>query len=220
MAGNGQWFLRGNELGVWFLRLNGCMTMVNFVVHGQRELKSGEFDILATRFPLRREIIPPDVELDDHSAFAARDKIDVIFVETTLNDCKLNGPWAKDHRRLRYVLNALGAFPLDDNDEIARSLVRQRRFDEHPILRMRVFAFGREKDPTLSENVEQFTWAHILGFIYDRFDNHRRVKSYHDPWDSVGKALWDASDQMSQFEFIAAGIRALGIDARYAEFAH
>lgn len=50
MTAKKSWVLGADDLATWFLRLNGCLTMVNFVVHGQQRLKPGEFDILAVRF--------------------------------------------------------------------------------------------------------------------------------------------------------------------------
>src|SRR3954471_3292614 len=66
MSAKKAWVLGADDLASWFLRLNGCLTMVNFVVHGRQRLKPGEFDILAVRFPDRREVLPPDEVLDDH----------------------------------------------------------------------------------------------------------------------------------------------------------
>ena len=217
MAAMKAWFLRSDDLATWFLRLNGCLTMVNFVVHGQRQLLPGEFDILAVRFPHRREVIPPNEQLADHPRLqAAGGAIDLIIAETTLNDCKLNGPWTADDGRLRYVLEALGAFPADELRALAADLLGKRLVDRHPAYRVRVFAFGRETDPVLGANVEQFTWSETLAWIYERFTKHRLAKAYHEPWNAVGDALWGASLAYDERGFVLAGLRALGVNERYA----
>jgi hypothetical protein len=140
--------------------------MVNFVVHGGRELNFGEFDILAVRFPGRREVLPSGEALDDHPRLQSDGRIDLIIAETTLHDCKLNGPWAQDDGRLRYVLQAIGAFPVSELDAVVHELIERCVSETNQQLRVRVFAFGREADRALRENVEQFTWAETLAFIY------------------------------------------------------
>jgi hypothetical protein len=189
--------------------------MVNFVVHGRRGLTPGEFDILAVRFPHRREVIPPDIVLTDHPRLTGAGVVDLIIAETTLNDCKLNGPWLKDDGRLDYVLEAVGAFAQGELAAVTDELAATRlviRAD----YRIRVFAFGREADPELGKNVEQFTWSDTLAWIYERFATHHKVKAYHEPWNDVGQKLWDASLGYDEHDFVLAGLRALGVDERYA----
>lgn len=213
-----KWILGPNDLGNWFLRLNGCVTMVNFVVHGRRHLRNGEFDILAVRFQDRREILPSGEELRDHRRLLGDGRTDLIIAETTRSDCKLNGPWATEDGRLRYVLQAIGAFVAGQLDEVVQELHRERALDRHPAYRVRVFAFGREIDPELGASVEQFTWAHVLGWIYDRFEAHRAGKSYHEPWDRVGNDLWAASEAFDRDRFVLEGLRAMSVPERYAAF--
>lgn len=207
--------LSPDEVATWFLRLNGCLTLVNFVVHGQRELKPGEFDILAVRFPDRHEIYPPGVELEDHPRLLGDGRVDLIIAETTRSACKLNGPWTEKDGRLGYVLQAIGAFGGDELASVVRDLHEYRRFDDHERYRVRVFAFGRETDPGLGENVEQFSWAEALGFIYDRFQNHRTTKTYHEPWGHVGNALWSAFERSDRRTFVLACLHALGVPGMY-----
>src|SRR5439155_2684270 len=125
-------------------------------------------------------------------------------------DCKLNGPWIEDDGRLRYVLDAIGAFSSDELDRVVPELIAERRSAHHKRYRVRVFAFGRETDPGLGKNVEQFTWAETLAWIHDRFDQHRRAKAYHEPWDEVGNDLWNGSIEYDRKVFVLAGLRALG----------
>ena len=216
MTAKKSWVLGADDLATWFLRLNGCLTMVNFVVHGRQRLKPGEFDILAVRFPDRREVLPPDELLDDHPRLLSAGRVDLIIAETTLHDCKLNGPWVEDDGRLRYVLQAIGAFRPSDLARVVADLFGKRLVDGHPQYRIRVFAFGRETDPALGRNVEQFIWAETLAWIYERFDKHHSAKAYHEPWNEVGNSLWDASLEYDLQGFVLAGLRALGVNERYA----
>lgn len=211
-----KWLLQPDDLANWFLRLNGCLTLVNFIVHGRRDRKPGEFDILAARFPDRHEIYGPGVEFVDHPKLRGDGRIDLIIAETTRSACKLNGPWTEENGRLRYVIQAIGPFAPPEVDDVARGLYAERRFIRHERYRVRVFAFGRETDPGLGDNVEQFTWAQVLAFIYDRFDAHRAAKMYHEPWGKVGDDLWTASEQHDVHAFVREGIRALGVPNEYA----
>ena len=44
--------IKTEQLAYWFFRLNGCLTIVNFLVHGERRGREGtDADILAIRLP-------------------------------------------------------------------------------------------------------------------------------------------------------------------------
>ena len=54
------------RLAYWYLRLNGCLTIQNFVVHPDkgREQKT-DVDILAVRFPHRAELLHNSMKDDE-----------------------------------------------------------------------------------------------------------------------------------------------------------
>jgi hypothetical protein len=213
-----RWILHADDLATWFLRLNGCLTMVNFVLHPptRRGGARGEFDILGVRFPHRREMYAPGAEIEDHPWLHSDGRIDLLIAETTLSSCKLNGPWTQENGRLKYVLRAIGTFQPEILDVVAGDLFHDRSYERNELYRVRVLTFGREEDAALGPNVLQFTWAHVLAFIYDRFDAHRSAKRDHEPWGPVGRALWDLSIDHDREAFVLAGIRELGIDERFA----
>jgi hypothetical protein len=47
------------SVAYWYLRLNGCLTITNFIVHPEwrREGVGTDADILGVRFPHRREMM-------------------------------------------------------------------------------------------------------------------------------------------------------------------
>ena len=73
------------RIAYWFFRLNGCFIIDNFLVHHyQRGLEGTDVDILAMRFPYRRELAssplltaPP---MEDHSLFESADERTHIYL--------------------------------------------------------------------------------------------------------------------------------------------
>ena len=91
--------IQSEQLGYWFLRLNGFLSTVNFVVHpGVGRNQGTDVDILGVRFPWRAEVI--EDPLEDHPAFtevrdrpyfvitSARRSRDVEWVERDLRALK------------------------------------------------------------------------------------------------------------------------------------
>ena len=189
--------LTTESVAYWFFRLNGCLTITDFIVHpdpeddqpGQRT----DADILAVRFPYRSEFYHtnPNNSMEDDALFVPNGtKTDLIIAEVKAGQCNLNGPWTRGEREnIHRALYAVGAFPQPRVPDIAQMLYEDFRFeDEH--LRVRLFAVGNEPNPRLAAAVVQVTWCDVLDFIFQRFRRYQWVKADHSHWDDAGKRLY------------------------------
>ena len=87
--------MKSNDLAVWYLRLNGFLTVPNFVLHPQRHgSQLTEADIVGVRFPHRAEF-DNHTEADDQRFAMRIDKPYFIIAESTNGMCKLNDPWTE-----------------------------------------------------------------------------------------------------------------------------
>lgn len=189
--------IKTEQLAYWFFRLNGCLTIVNFLVHGERRGREGtDADILATRLPYRCELALSDDPMEDHPAFspthndAGNALIDVMIAEIKKGRCCLNGPWTDPARHnMNRVLYAIGAIPKDRVPIIASALYQQN-YHTDDRYRLRLFALGSETNRALRPEVVQITWREALEWIYDRLHKYWRIKAQHEQWDYHGKELY------------------------------
>jgi hypothetical protein len=76
--------VKTEDLAQWYFRLNGFLTVPNFILHPLR--KGGartDVDVVGIRFPYRREFATLRGEIDD-SEFACRDKPYLLLGESSL----------------------------------------------------------------------------------------------------------------------------------------
>src|SRR5712692_9036231 len=83
-------YYRTTKLAYWYFRLNGFLTMENFVVHPQNKgPHQTDADLYGVRFPHRTEL-----KMTDDIPFIDKNKKPLfVLVEITSGECKLNGPW-------------------------------------------------------------------------------------------------------------------------------
>jgi len=73
------------KLVYWYLRLNGFLTIENFVVHpDQGRDQRTDVDILGTRFPYRSELLKNSMK-DDKKVILNENKIVIILGEVKKN---------------------------------------------------------------------------------------------------------------------------------------
>jgi len=205
--------LEAEHLAQWYLRLNGFMTMNDFVLHrdhkpwGQRT----DADIFGVRFPFRREL-----NFEDDAPFLVHRKPYFVIAEITRGECKLNGPWTKPEREnMQYVLLAIGAFEPEKLDEIARSLYERYCFEDSD-RRIELVAFGKQASPRYSDPAKalmQVEFGGVCHFIYKRFSRYLQIKKDHQHWDYAGQALWDLAEHHwnSEEVFVKEALNVFGL---------
>jgi hypothetical protein len=203
------------KVAYWFFRLNGCMTIENFVVHPDfGGAQHTDADILGMRLPYRSEGLR-DSPMLDHSSLQS-DRPLLFIAEVKRGRCKLNGPWTKRRlANLPRVLRAVGLHEPDEVDAVAEALYTEHRF-VGKCSEVRLYAIGDEGGDDLCRRrpgVFPLLWADILGFIHDRFTTYQGVKADHEQWDEVGQRLFElAKTEAERDGFIREARGAMGLD--------
>src|ERR1700688_1204240 len=117
----------------WFLRLNGFLTVLNFVVHPAESAEGSQqrtdADVLGIRFPHRQELVGGHA-LPDHPAFQGLSRPIFVIAEVKAGRCRLNGPWIRpEDENMRLVLGAVGCVPPDSLRVVSDSLYQTGRFE-------------------------------------------------------------------------------------------
>lgn len=187
--------IKPDDLAYWFFRLNGFLTITNFVVHAERKGITGtDADILGVRFPYRAELL--DRPMRDYKVFTEiTSRSYIAIAEVKYGLCDLNGPWIdSDKMNIQRVLRAIGAIPLEDVDSVADNLYRQGYY-KSPSYYLSLICVGETKNDDIQSKyplIPQISWGEIKSFIYERFHNYKNVKSWHQHWDENGCNLWNS----------------------------
>lgn len=195
--------IRSERLAFWFLRLNGFLTIPNFIVHPEGPRDDGAYpqqtdvDVLGVRFPFRAE--NRRRPMPDHDFFLAERRPMVVLSEVKTEACGLNGPWTNpDLQNLQKVLAAGGFRPVGEVDAMADALYRTGVWEDEALI-IRIACFGSKPSRTVRRSfplVPQFTWrGDVLPFIYRRFDEYKLEKQMHHQWDEDARELFAAAGQ-------------------------
>jgi hypothetical protein len=217
------------RLAYWYLRLNGFLTIENFIVHdeggrGQRT----DVDLIAFRFPHRKEAFHSYGGearwMRDDPCFDGKKLPFTAFVEVTSGECKLNGPWTDPAKEnMPRAIRALGPFSTMKEVQIASRDIYASGGYASDTIELGLVSIGERPNPELRERmprVLQITWRQVTNFIFDRFGAFERIKREHPQWDVDGHLLWEAyqehrSDKerfSSSFVLIAARLNASDIE--------
>jgi hypothetical protein len=186
--------ISAERLALWFFRLNGVLTIPNFVVHDETQQRQRtDVDILGVRFPYRTELYP--TPLTDHISLTAAPLTPWLVIgEVKTRTCNLNGPWTdREGGNMQRVLSATGVFPTSSIEQISDALYTSG-CGEHGDWYFTLFCLGSRKNDDLARRfprVPQVTWDEVLTFVYDRFDTFWPYKTRHNQWDDEGRYLWD-----------------------------
>ena len=205
--------ISSEKLAYWYFRLNGFLTITNFVVHPDtgREQRT-DVDILGVKFPHRKELLKNPMK-DDDCFLNNNNKPYIILAEVKKRKCKLNGPWRnEDNMNMNRVLRAIGSFPEDNISKVAKCMYKCGWYEDN-FYRISLFCVGNSKNNDLEreyEMVPQITWDKILKFINNRFKKYKEQKSGHPQWDNTGKILYEIAyetnnvdEYIDKFEIIA-----------------
>lgn len=194
------------ELASWYFRLNGFLTMPNFILHplthgGQRT----DFDVIAVRFPYRREF-----EKEHDETEFQKQRPYLIFAEVKTGEAEFNRTWTELAKgNLSHVLRAIGMFPPDGVARIAEQLSKHGWF-ENEVGYVSLLAIGERLATSTRERYREAphrTWDQVLRFIFNRFEQFGRVKTDNEQWDAAGKALWNLYFRAKSFETFSAAAR-------------
>ncbi len=183
--------MKSNDLALWYLRLNGFFTVLNFVLHPERRgSQRTDADIVAVRFPHRAEF-DDDPGADDHRFADRLVRPFFVVAESTSGICKLNDPWTKPDT-FRYVLRAFGPVPPERAPVVAAKWAATGVYSDESI-DCALLCFGTSEDSDLRAhypNVDQVLWREVVCFFHRRFSTYDRRKRDHEQWDLVGNSLW------------------------------
>lgn len=204
--------ISSEQLAYWYLRLNGFLTIPNFVVHPDRgHNQETDVDVLGVRFPYRGENLHRPMK--DESRFSrVREKSFIAIAEVKSGRCALNGPWTNPERQnMLRVLRAVGSFPKIEAELAAKSLYEVGHY-QCQLYYVSLMCLGREPNPEVAERypqVPQILWTDVLAFIYRRFREYRNQKASHPQWDADGVALWEIFERSRDEHQFEETIRVL-----------
>ena len=199
------------KLAYWFFRLNGCLTIENFVVHPDvGSDQRTDADIIGVRFPYRAELFANP--MTDHPVFRQIGDRPFLFIaEVKGRTCRLNGPWTSpDRQNIQRVLRAVGAIPLPEVNAAADALYQTNKYDSDHYA-VRLFGLGdRIGDFSINyPNAIPLTWDEVLRFIFRRFQQYHEQKRAHPQWCSTGTLLWKLAEQTRDEETFVSVVRQL-----------
>ena len=206
-------FWKYKDIAYWFFRFNGCLMIENFNVHPDfHKKKDGlctDIDILAMRFPFRRELFTsgPEKYMKDYAELFPIDNrlIDVMFVELKRRRCELNDSWTNPGKgTLKKFIYAIGIFNDKETIDAATENLYKHGIYENGNYRVRFVAVAEKTDEYFQyKNVKQLTWDELLGFIYERLWGFQDVKHDHIEWDDTGNRLYEfAKESLNKHSFI------------------
>ena len=185
--------IQAEELAYWYLRLNGCLTIPNFVVHPDSgSNQRTDIDVLAARFPFRGGELPG--MKDDEFFERCQSQTLILLTEVKTSRCSLNRAWLDaESDALEKVICAAGFFPRHEVPPVATSLRESGQYRSQ-LYRISFLALGGETDEHLATKypeMPQILWRGVLVFIHARFRAFRRQKRSHPQWDNIRPAALD-----------------------------
>lgn len=201
--------ITAEKLAYWYLRLNGFLTIQNFIVHPDTgSAQRTDADILGVRFPYRAELkLNPMVDDDPFVQF--KDRPYIIIAEVKKSTCRLNGPWTEPEKEnLQRVVRALGAFPEDQAEPVAKAIYTSGAF-HNSAYDLTLACFGESANSDINKNfpdVPQILWDKVLTFIHNRFRGYRDQKASHGQWGPRGMELWNCVSRNRTLEAFKADV--------------
>lgn len=203
---------RAERVANWYFRLNGFLSIPGFIVHPDvvQRLPLTEADLIAVRFPHRREVIAGREMVDDQRlvGLAAPNQVLFLLVEVKSGLCKINGPWSKrQHGNMQRVVRRIGF--ADDRyvEQIALAMYTELRWGDRENV-LQYVAIGSQTNDGLGRKyprLVQITWDDVAAFMFDRFQRFpeklpENGKSVHNQWPDFGKQFGQEFPQMNTVE--------------------
>lgn len=199
--------IKAEALAQWYFRLNGFLTIPNFILHrpgGQRT----EVDVIGVRFPHRSELTADKI---DEPEFR-RSKPYLVLAEAKTNRIDLNRPWVNPEGGvIEDILKAVGVHGQESIPSIAQALREVGEHENSALYTSLCFVgdFIAEDVRQRFRQVPSRSWDDVLRFIHNRFTRFDRFKTQVDQWDDVGRELWRLWLESEDYEsFARKGRRA------------
>jgi hypothetical protein len=204
--------VNAEKLAYWYFRLNGFMTMENFILHPDSRKGSSQrtdADIYGVRFPFRQEL-----NMADDTCFRNElAKPLLIIAEIKGGECKLNGPWTDPLKQnMRYLLQAIGAFEPALLGAVAKALYETCAYEDQQ-RKIELLAVGSRRNEEYAKErprLNQLLFADMLRFIYKRLYEFRMQKRDHKQWDDVGRYLYEQTKRREE-EFVLTVLSEAGL---------
>jgi hypothetical protein len=180
------------QLATWYLRLNGYLTVPNFILHDDNKGSTrGEIDVLAVRFPYSVETAGSKWMKRDDILVPKDKKIDFIIAEIKRDKCKLNDSLTNAGRKnVPYLIKWLGMAQESEIEKVSDELYKNKIYEGDSWV-LRVVCFGSSKAGCESlSGVLQIMHNQVIDFISKRFKEHRECKANHDQWDDFIKCFY------------------------------
>jgi len=192
--------ISSEKLAYWYFRLNGFLTIENFVVHPDRGTQQcTDIDLLAVRFPHRAELLEVPME-DDKRLILEPQKIRIILAEVKIGRIELNKAWTNPSRKnIQRMLRAVGAIEQERVEDVSDEIYTNRWYEE-PNYVISMCCLGRTKNQDLLKRypkMPQLTWEEVLSFVHQRFKIYHQQKRQHGQWDKTGQTLWKYAKKYS-----------------------
>jgi len=209
--------MSAEDLAAWYLRLNGFLTVRNFLCQTEDSVRRTDIDIVGVRFPYRAEMRSLGVDMRDDRLFQGSCVVDVVLAEVKRGLCDVNRSLRLPERaNIEYVLEATGIFPAGRQGIVARTLYTKGEYLDRS-RRVRILAFGARHNPELAE-IRQILWPDVIAFIHRRFTERGMLPIDDVGWDAYGRFLHQAADRrrasLAEFtEEVIGSLAALGAQA-------
>ena len=201
------------KLAYWYFRLNGFLTIEDFVVHPDwKSEQRTDVDLIAARFPYRVEL-PENPMEDDARIILDPRRIRIVLAEVKTGMCDLNDPLKKrDKRNIPRVLLAIGLF--EDKriiEAVSEELYNQGWYEDKGFV-VSLCCLGRLENSDLRKKFQkmpQLTWKDVLNFIHKRFRQYKDQKCSHEHWDETGHILWKCAMDFEDFNKFRKAIKVV-----------
>jgi hypothetical protein len=182
------------RLAYWYFRLNGFLTIENFVVHSDDgPNQRTDADLVTVRFAHRMEnLVKPMV--DDSKIASCERFANVIIAEVKKGKCALNAPWTDPSKEnVKRVLKAIGCVPESAIAPACKALYTKGLWSD-AMTTVRIFCLGECKDEQIAISLDQqLAWGEVIDFCIKRFEEYEVPKSSVGQWPDDGRQLmWEA----------------------------
>ncbi len=177
------------RLAYWYFRLNGFLTIENFILHHEETAaQQTDADVIAVRLLHRSEnhVRPMD---DDPLVCQCDTLINVVLAEVKTDEQNQNKTWTKSEKgNVQRALRAVGCVDASEVDEVAEQVYRFWRWDSD-VVTIRVFVIGDRPGRARVPKNQLVDWDHIIEFVITRFRDYGETKRNLAQWSEDGKQL-------------------------------